>query len=317
MKKLTAVLLAFALMLSFSACASTPSGSASREDEEKLRIVTTIFPQYDFARQVTGGKAELTMLLRPGAESHSYEPSPKDIIKIQQSDIFIYVGGESDKWVDEVLSSLDTENMRIIKLMDCVDALEEEHVEGMDVGHEEEADGYEYDEHVWTSPKNAIKITEKISEAACEADKQNASYYKENTEGYLETLKALDASFTLAVKEAKRHVMVFGDRFPFRYFTDAYGLTYYAAFPGCSSETEPSAATLRFLIDKVRDEKIPYVFTIEMSNQKVADTICEQAGAKKLLFHSCHNVTKEEFENGATYVSLMQENYKNLLAALN
>ncbi len=317
MKKLTAVLLILMLAFSFSACTPAPSGGSSREGAEKLRIVTTIFPQYDFARQVTGDKAELTMLLHPGAESHSYEPSPKDIIKIQQSNIFIYVGGESDKWVDEVLSSLDTGNMRIIKLMDCVDALKEEHVEGMDAEHEDEADGYEYDEHVWTSPKNAIKITKKISEAACEADKQNASYYKENTQSYLDKLKALDSSFTLAVKEAKRQVMVFGDRFPFRYFADAYGLDYYAAFPGCSSETEPSAATLKFLIDKVRDEKIPYVFTIEMSDQKVADTICEAAGAKKLLFHSCHNVTKEEFESGVTYVSLMQENYKNLLAALN
>lgn len=317
MKKLTAVLLLFVLMLSFSACTPAPSGGGSREDTEKLRIVTTIFPPYDFARQVTGDKAELAMLLHPGAESHSYEPSPKDIIKIQQSDIFIYVGGESDKWVDEVLSSLDTESIRVIKLMDCVNALEEEHVEGMDEGHEDGEDGYEYDEHVWTSPKNAVLITEKINEAACEADKGNASYYKERMQSYLETLKALDHSFTLAVKEAKRHVMVFGDRFPFRYFTDAYGLTYYAAFPGCSTETEPSAATLKFLIDKVRDEKIPYVFTIEMSDQKVADTICEATGAKKLLFHSCHNVTKEEFESGVTYVSLMQENHKNLLAALN
>lgn len=316
MKKYTAVLLAIILALSLSACGTAPPGG-TQKDTDKLRIVTTIFPQYDFARQVTGGKAELTMLLHPGAESHSYEPSPKDIIKIQKSDIFIYVGGESDAWVDEVLSSLDTKNMRVIKLMDCVDALEEEHVEGMDEGHGDEADGYEYDEHVWTSPKNAIRITEKISEAACAADKGNASYYKENTQSSLTKLKALDDSFTLAVKEAKRHVMVFGDRFPFRYFADAYGLTYYAAFPGCSSETEPSAATLRFLIDKVRDDKIPYVFTIEMSDQKVADTICEATGAQKLLFHSCHNVTKEEFESGVTYVSLMQDNYKNLLAALN
>lgn len=317
MKKFTGVLLAVLLVFSFSACNVSPSGGSSQENTDKLRIVTTIFPQYDFARQITGGKAELTMLLQPGVESHGYEPSPKDIIKIQQSDLFIYVGGESDKWVYEVLSSLDTENMCIIKLMDCVNTLEEEHVEGMEEGHEEEADGYEYDEHVWTSPGNAIKIAEKISEAVCEADKDNASYYKENTESYLKKLKELDNSFTQAIKEAKRHVMVFGDRFPFRYFTDAYGLTYYAAFPGCSSETEPSAATLKFLIDKVKDEKIPCVFYIEMSDQKVADTICEATGAKKLLFHSCHNVTKEEFESGVTYLSLMQNNYKNLLAALN
>lgn len=317
MKKFMAIcLILFLTALTLSACTAQPGGNESTQSE-KLNIVATIFPQYDFARAITGDKADLTLLLHPGAESHSYEPSPKDIIKIQKSDIFIYVGGESDQWIDGILSSLDTSSMRIIKLMDCVDAVYEEDVPGMDAGHGHEEDGYEYDEHVWTSPKNAVKITQAISAAACEADSANANYYKEKTGEYIKELSALDDSFKKTVETGKRKTLVFGDRFPFRYFTDAYGLSYYAAFPGCSSETEPSAATLANLIDTVNKDKIPYVFYIELSDEKVADTICEATGAKKLLFHSCHNLTKDEFENGATYITLMKDNLKNLAAALN
>lgn len=317
MKKFMAICLMLVLTaLTLSACTQQP-GENGGAQSGKLNIVATIFPQYDFARAVTGDRADLTLLLHPGAESHSYEPSPKDIIKIQKSDIFIYVGGESDEWIDGILSSLDTSSMQIIKLMDCVDPVVEEDVPGMEGGHEEDGDGYEYDEHVWTSPKNAIKITQAISDAACKADSENASYYKEKTVEYVKELGALDAGFQEAADNGKRKTLVFGDRFPFRYFTDAYGLSYLAAFPGCSSETEPSAATLANLIDHVKKEHIPYVFYIELSDEKVADTICEATGAKKLLFHSCHNLTKNEFESGATYVSLMKNNLKNLETALN
>lgn len=316
MKKFMTICLTFILLaLTLTSCTAQPGGSESAQSG-KLNIVATIFPQYDFARAITGDKAELTLLLHPGAESHSYEPSPKDIIKIQKSDIFIYVGGESDQWIDGILSSIDTSSIRIIKLIDCVDAVYEEDLPGMEAGHEEE-DGYEYDEHVWTAPENAVKITQAIGRAACEADSANAGYYQEKTEEYIKELSALDRDFKKAVENGKRKTLVFGDRFPFRYFTDAYGLDYYAAFPGCSSETEPSAATLANLIDKVKKEHIPYVFYIELSDQKVAGTICEATGAKKLLFHSCHNLTKDEFESGATYVTLMKNNLKNLTAALN
>ena len=204
--------------------------------------MATIFPPYDFARQIAKDKADITMLLPPGSESHSYEPTPQDIIKIQNCDIFIYVGGESDTWVNEIFKSIDTKNIKVISLMDVVDPVEEEPVEGMQTEDEHSGANAEYDEHVWTSPKNAIKISQKISDVLCEVDAENSAEYKKNCSEYLSSLTVLDNDFTNLVKSAKRKVMVFGDRFPFRYFVDAYGLSYYAAFPGCSSETEPSAA---------------------------------------------------------------------------
>jgi zinc transport system substrate-binding protein len=312
---LSAVLLT---MFTFSFCKEAASA------DKKPSVVATIFPQYDFARAIAGDKAELTMLLRPGTESHSYDPTPQDILKIQNCDIFIYGGGESDEWVDGVLESMDTSKMRIISLMDCVDVVEEEIVEGMQDEEEEEGEegeeGHEheeeYDEHVWTSPVNAKKIVQKISDTLSEVDPANAGAYKNNTAAYLGKLDRLDASFRDVVKGAARKTLVFGDRFPFRYFADAYGLKYFAAFPGCSTETEASAATIAFLIDKVKAEKIPVVFHIELSNEKIADTICEATGAKKLLLHAAHNITRDDFRNGLTYLDIMTANVSALKEAL-
>jgi zinc transport system substrate-binding protein len=285
-----------------------------------LSVVTTNFPPYDFVREIGGGRINLTMLLPPGSESHSFEPSPRDIISIQNSDIFIYTGGESDDWVDRILSSMDRGNRKTIRLMDCVDVVEEEIVEGMqdeeeeeDHFHEEEA---EYDEHVWTSPANAKLIVSAISGALCDLDSANAAFYRDNTTAYLKKLDDLDSSFRETVGRGVRKTLVFGDRFPFRYFADAYGLSYFAAFPGCSTETEASAATIAFLIDKVRQERIPVVFHIELSNEKIADTICEETGAKKGLLHAAHNVSRQEFEGGTTYLGVMTKNVEILREAL-
>ena len=296
---------------------SKPSPAGS----DKLSIVTTIFPPYDFARQITDGKADVTMLLPPASESHSFEPTPQDIIKIKNCDVFIYVGGESDEWVNGVLKSMDTSKMKIITLMDCVEVVEEEVVEGMEEEEEETAAGDEpeepeYDEHVWTSPKNAKLIVQKISTALCQADPKNAAAYKQNTKAYLSKLDELDAAFQDVVDNAQRKTIVFGDRFPFRYFADAYGLKYFAAFPGCSTEMEASAATVKFLIDKIKAEKIPVVFHIELSNQKMAQSISESTGAKVVLLHACHNISKADFEKGVGYLDLMQQNVQNLKEAL-
>jgi zinc transport system substrate-binding protein len=287
--------------------------------EGAIQVVTTIFPPYDFVRSIAGNKVNLTMLLPPGAESHSFEPTPQDIIKVQNCDVFIYVGGESDAWVETILESIDTSRMEIITLMDCVEVVEELIVEGMqdeeedDHDHEEEA---EYDEHVWTAPRNAQRIVQKISGVLQQRDAPNAAEYRQNTTAYLQQLTDLDASFQSMINGAKRKTLVFGDRFPFRYFADAYGLSYFAAFPGCSTETEASAATVAFLINKVRAEQIPVVFHIELSNEKITDTICEETGAKKLLLHAVHNVSKREFDGGATYYDLMSNNVRNLREAL-
>jgi zinc transport system substrate-binding protein len=441
------------------------------------------------------------MLLPPGAESHSFEPTPRDIITVQNCDVFIYVGGESDAWVERILESMDTSRMSIVSLMDCVEVVEELVVEGMqdeeehdhDHSHEDEAftmadvkdraltdwegdwqsvypylldgtldpvwehraeegektareyleeykahyvtdmdrvsitadsmtfyingvpakaqyayrgtgviaadDGSlwvrykfeavgnppkgapkyimfsdhlhapakpehfhiyasnnsfdelmadtdpvnyptyyaaaltkselvaemighdheeeaEYDEHVWTSPRNAKLIVQKITEVLKQRDAPNAAIYDRNTASYLAKLTDLDASFQNMISGAKRKTFIFGDRFPFRYFADAYGLSYFAAFPGCSTETEASAATVAFLVDKVRAEKIPVVFHIELSNEKIADTICEETGAKKLLLHAVHNISKRDFDRGTNYYGLMSQNVQNLKEAL-
>ncbi|MDR0669923.1 MAG: zinc ABC transporter substrate-binding protein [Treponema sp.] len=488
-----------------SLAAVLPAGGrrAAGNVEGKINVVTTIFPPYDFVRAIAGDKAAITMLLPPGAESHSFEPTPQDIIKVQNCDVFIYVGGESDAWVETILESMDTSRMEIITLMDCVEVVEEVIVEGMqdeeghEHGHEEftiddvedrplsdfsgnwktsvpylkdgsvdayfehaaedlgmtpadvkvmyinmmrtdypafavtsasiiidgvsaravykgftlvegdhgvspwyryETDGtagvpkywvfndhgheagrqeeeiahihalygdesfdaifaiedwaamyfdasataddilaamthhgeehegeeheheheeeVEYDEHVWTSPRNAKLIVRKIADVLKLRDAANAAEYERNTSAYLEKLTELDALFQALVNGALRKTFIFGDRFPFRYFADAYGLSYFAAFPGCSTETEASAATIAFLINKVRAERIPVVFHIELSNEKIADTICEETGARKLLLHAVHNVSKRDFDQGANYYDLMSRNVENLRSAL-
>jgi zinc transport system substrate-binding protein len=310
--------LCIGMVLSFMMVVACRQDGTARTDG-KINVVTTIFPPYDFVREIAGDAINLTMLLAPGAESHSYEPSPQDIILIQNCDIFIYAGGESDSWVDRILQSLDTGGIEIISLLDCVDVVEEEIVEGMEDEEEEGAgeEGPEYDEHVWTSPVNAKLITQKISAALEAADTQNAALYQQNTLAYTAKLDDLDAAFKNVVAGAKRKTIIFGDRFPFRYFADAYGLQYFAAFPGCSTETECSAATIAFLIGKTREEQIPVVFHIELSNEKIADAICEETGAKKLLLHASHNITRQDFDKGLGYVELMSRNVDNLREALN
>jgi zinc transport system substrate-binding protein len=326
MKKIIATLLLMALMLfTFAGCGGQGKEAAGTEDTEKdgkLSVVTTTFAPYDFAREIAGDKASIDMLLPPGAESHSFEPTPQDIIDIQNCDVFIYVGGESDDWVDGILESVDTEDMKIITLMDCVEVVEEVVVEGMEDEEEEEGAGedgeeeVELDEHVWTSPKNAKLIVQKISDAFCAEDPANEATYKENTEDYLTKLDDLDGKFQAVVDESARTTIVFGDRFPFRYFADAYGLDYFAAFPGCSTETEASAATVAFLIDKINEEGIPVVLHIELSSDKMANAISESTGAKVLLLHAVHNVSKDDFENGEGYLSLMTKNVDVMKEAL-
>jgi zinc transport system substrate-binding protein len=301
-----------------SLTAALPAGGRkdAGKGNGKTNVVATIFPPYDFVREIAGDRVNLTMLLPPGAESHSFEPTPQDIIKVQNCDVFVYVGGESDSWVERILESMDTSRMSIVSLMDCVEVVEEVVVEGMQEEEEEEGEGPEYDEHVWTSPRNTKLIVQKIADVLKQRDAANAAAYEKNTASYLAKLTDLDAAFQTMIRGAKQKTFIFGDRFPFRYFADAYGLSYFAAFPGCSTETEASAATVAFLINKVRAEKIPVVFHIELSNEKIADTICEETGAKKLLLHAVHNVSKKDFDQGANYYDLMSQNVKNLREAL-
>jgi zinc transport system substrate-binding protein len=493
------------LTLSLSVCALFATGKKEgTANNGKPDVVAVNFPAYDFTRQIAGDRVSLTMLLPPGAESHSFEPTPRDIIKIQDCDVFIYTGGDSDAWVERILESMDTSEKKIIRMMDAVDVVEEEIVEGMedddhDHGHdhnhgefdpanvkdrpmsdfsgswksgvpllnngsldsylayraEEEGKsvaeikaglvsawasdydtltitgntlaignrtavytyrGYEivesdhgasvwykyqinaptngfpaylmfndhgdgneeehheehehegvahihlkygnagfaallersdwsgmyfdanasageiaetltghghghgeeaeYDEHIWTSPKNAQRIVRVIADALCEVDTANAAIFRRNAEAYNAQLSELDREFQAVVDAARRKTIVFGDRFPFRYFADAYGLTYFAAFPGCSTETEPSAATVAFLINKIKTEKIPVVFHIELSNERMADTIAAETGARKLLFHAAHNISRQDFNRGLTFLEIQRANVPRLREAL-
>lgn len=312
MKRLSAMLLAVCLLL--CGCNAQPE---PEHDPSKLQIVCTSFPAYDFAREIAGDKAEFTLLIKPGAEVHSYEPTPKDMIRIQQSDLFICNGGESEAWVE----SLVTPELNIIYMMDCVDIVEEssegiyaaDHDHDHDHEHEQEV---ELDEHVWTSPLNAIKICEAISNELCRLDSKNAEAYKTNFTAYKAQLLSLDREFRQVVRDSGKNTLVFADRFPMRYFALEYGLDCYAAFPGCSSETEPSAKTVAYLIDRVREDNIPAVLYMEFSNQKMADVICEDTGCKKLPFYSAHSVSAQQFEDGVTYLDLMRIDLNSLKEAL-
>lgn len=300
-------------LLALSGCGR----GAEAEGAEGVSVVTTGFAAYDFARQLLGERGEAELLIPPGSETHSFEPTPKDIIDIQNCDLFIYTGGESEAWVADVLESVGG-GVRAVTLMDCVELLEEETVEGMEDPHagHDHGHGAEYDEHVWTSPRNAALICGKIAAALSEADPQGAESYAAALEDYCAQLDELDAAFTEVVESGARRTVVFADRFPLLYFARAYGLEYFAAYPGCSDDAEPSAATVAFLIDKVREENIPVVFHIELSNELMADTVCDETGAEKRLFSACHNVTRAQFESGVTYMELMRDNVDALREAL-
>ena len=323
MKKISNILLVFVVAV-FSIVSLTGCNK-NKDNENKLTIVTTNFPSYDFARAVVKDNkdVELKMLLKPGAESHDFEPTPQDIIDIKNSDLFIYTGGESDEWISDILDDIDTDKTKVIKMMDLVDTLEEEIVEGMeDEEHEEEEEHHdeeevEYDEHVWTSPVNAIKIVNALKGEVVSIDNDNKKVYEDSAKEYTDKLEKIDNEFKDIVKNAKRKEIIFGDRFPLRYFVDEYNLKYYAAFPGCSAQTEASAKTISYLVDKVKEDKIPVVFHIELSNGKIAEAISKETGAKVLEFNTAHNISQKDFDAGVTYVDIMEENTKVLKEALN
>ena len=313
----TAAILCITLCCTMCACGNTNSGRSSAGGNSRFKIVTTIFPQYDFARSIAGKNADVSMLLPPGAEIHSYEPTPVDIRTIQSSDLFIYTGGENDKWVSDILNSMGSEAPAALELINCVSTVKEEQAAGMQPEGITSGGSSDIDEHVWTSPKNAVIITKKIAAEMERLDPQDAAAFRSNAAAYEKQLQALDDSYTRTLSSASHHTIVVGDRFPFRYLAMDYGLKYYAAFPGCSSATEPNAATIAFLTKKVKEKDIPVIFYTEMSSHKVADVIAEDTGAKEMLLHSCHNVSKKEIKEGATYLSLMEQNLKNLKKALN
>ena len=320
-----------------AAVVSSSSASAASEEDntadtktnsEKYSVVCTIFPEYDWVKQILGDHAdnvELTYLLDNGVDLHSYQPTAEDIVKISTCDLFIYVGGESDEWADDALAESTNKNMKVVELMDVLgdSAKEEEIKEGMQAEEEEEEEGEgeeepEYDEHIWLSLKNAKVLSAAIESKLAELDPSNASDYKANLDSYTAKLDELDKSFKELVDKAPVKTLVFGDRFPFRYFADDYGLDYYAAFVGCSAETEASFETVAFLAGKIKDLDCKTIFTLENSDKSIAETVINTSGKDVEIaeLNSLQSVSKDDVSDGATYLSLMQKNYDVLSGVL-
>lgn len=323
MKKIISILLSaiitFSSLLFLSSC--TDKNVQNKDSSDRLSIVTSIFPYYDFVREIAGDKADIRLLLQPGNEPHTYEPSPSDIVAIENCDIFIYNGGESDQWVEDILETSENKKLKHLRMMDyvntfCADEYKTEHHHSEEEHNQSEEHHHEVDEHIWTSVRNAITLSNVIADTLAEVDASFADYYRENVEKYIYKLKEIDEEISLTVEKSTKNMLIFGDRFPFLYFASDYNLDYESAFPGCSSETEPSILTVTHLIDYVRENKISVVFYLEFSNGKIAKLISEDTGAKTMRFSSCHNVAKDEFEKGCSYISLMTENVKALKEAL-
>ena len=428
MKMKIVTLLIICCMLFLAACGGqtqTPADDTSAQSDngsaERLNVIATIFPQYDFVRRIAGDRVELTMLLSPGAEAHSFEPTPQDIIRMQSADLFIYIGGHGERWVDTILAAiLETHDMRVVSLLDLVGWLEAEHdhdhhhhghshshghghshdhhddcddhdcdddshnhshshshshdhhhdhddcddndcdddshnhshshshshshehhhdnedcddddcdddshdhSHGRSHGHSHDHhhhhhhhDDAELDEHVWTSPRNVIQIVLALTDVLSQLDPENAYYFRANAAEFIMELHELDAAITEVVEQGVRRTIVFGDRFPFRYLAHTYGLTYYAAFVGCSIETQASPARIARLIETVRNEEIPIIFYIEFSNRQIANVIAEETGARILELHSAHNLSHADFNAGVTYLEIMWRNVERLREAL-
>lgn len=364
LRKSVVFIVTISMILGMTGCGKT----TEKEDNYRLKIVTSLFPYYDMARAVIGDVKgiDLKMIVTPGQDSHSFEPTPSDVIQMENADVLIYNDGSLETWIDTLLDSLNNKKQIQMKMMDYVDVLNEEIVEGMDTrfdshdehshsedshnhkehshsedsynqeegshsedslkheehshdsevsDHEEESHN-ETDEHIWTSPVNEIIMTEKICETLSQALPEEKENFKKNAESYIKQLKELDSEIRIVVNNSKTKEIIFADKFPLQYFAKEYGLKYYAAFPGCGSDMEPSAKTIAFLVDKIKEDNIKAVFYLELSSHIVADAIETDTGAKPLQFNSCHNITQKQFDSGVTYVDLMKENVNNLKIAL-
>lgn len=322
-KKISLLLATILLVLNASAC----TGSVRKEDG-RISVVTTNFALYDFARAVCGDMCDVEMLISPGAESHDFEASLSDIAKIADSDLFVYVGGESEDWVEDIFVSLDSlgEKINAMCVLDSVETYAEEIIEGMthihgescdtEHEHDHEHEEAEADEHVWTSIPNAIAVMKDISMRVAEIDPLLEASLDTNCSGYAAVLDKIDAEIMAVVESASDRTLIFADRFPFRYFAERYSLTYYAAFPGCTSDTEPSLDTVNFLIEKVRESGLP-VFVIEFSDGTTAKAVQAETGCDILTLHSAHNVTHDDFDSGVTYADIMQRNLDALRKVFN
>ena len=333
-KKIILIIIAVLMVIAISVILFK---SAENKNNDKIKVVASNFASYDFLRAIIGNNenVELTFLLGPGKDSHSYDPTAGDLIKIQNADLFVYVGGEMEKWSDKVMSSLDTTGVKVICIADYVDKIDEKEIDGAEEHeHEDELDSQEsesnehkekheheeggFDEHIWTSPSNAIKMLNALEKKMEEIDKENSKIYKENAEKYASEIKEVDKKIQEIVDNKIRDRLIFADKMPMQYFIDYYKLQVTAAFSGCSTETEPLASTIAYIENKAKEEKIPVILYIELNNGQVAKTIAEDIGneTEALQIQTLHNVSLDDFKNGETWVSLMTRNLDVLKKAL-
>ena len=320
----------------------------SSETSQKFSVVATVFPYYDFARAIGGDYLDVTLLLPPGRDSHSFEPTAQDLLTLQSADVFLYNGGEMETWVEEVLKAVPRDHGITFQGIEAVELLEEAHSKSMkttghthdhddhddaesdahdhDAHHDAETDDHddhdhsdhhgEYDEHIWTSLENAQLLVSAIEEVLCEADPEHAEQFHENAAEYRAQIADVQSEIEEIVSSARVHKILFADRFPFLYFTQEFGLDYDAAFAGCAGDTEPSARVIASLIEEIQSEDIKAVYHVEMGNTKTAEMIQEATGVEILELHSCHTVTSEQLKSGVTYVDLMRQNAENLKKGL-
>ncbi|MBR3868359.1 MAG: zinc ABC transporter substrate-binding protein [Clostridia bacterium] len=311
MKKIFIFILSIVLIVTvFSSC----KAPETTPDNGKTTVITTIFPVYDWTRNVAGDNCNVIYLDESGTDMHSFEPTAKDILTIADADVFIHIGGVSDEWVDGAIESAKNPDLITLSLINVTGVLEEEITPGME--HDHDHDVTKYDEHIWLSLRKAQSAVSAIADTLAKADDANKEKYKANAESYNAKLSALDGKYSDCVNNAKRKTLLFADRFPFRYLTEDYGIEYFAAFPGCSAESEASFDTMTFLIEKTKELSLPCILTIENSNSKIAGTISNETGAKILSLNSCQSVTKDDIDGGITYFSAMENNLQIITEAL-
>lgn len=320
LKKVILITIAILIIMVLSFAIFKSGDDNKRRDTNKIQVVATNFTSYDFLRAIIGDNkdVELTFLLGPGKDSHSYEPTPQDLITIQNSDLFVYIGGEAEKWTDKVIDSMDNLDSKVVCISDEVEKKEEQEIDGAEEEDEEEEEEGAFDEHIWTSPSNAIKMINALEQAMEEIDNTNSSLYKENAEKYIAEVKEVDNKIQNVVDNRVRDRLVFADKMPMQYFIDYYDLEVSAAFSGCSTETEPSASTIAYLEKKVKEEQIPVILYIELNNGRVAKTIADEVGdfCQAMQIQTLHNVSLDDFKAKETWVSLMTRNIEVLQKAL-
>ena len=325
MRKTLAIFITITLLVALITGASLLVNNKSQKDLTKIQVIATLFPQYDFVKNIGGDKVEVSILLPSGVESHNFEPTPQNIIDINKSSLFVYTGEYMEPWAKTIINGIDS-NTKILDLSKGISLIDtEEFEEAFGSAHEDEdhhkeeihEHEHEYDPHIWLDPQNAIKMVISIKDMLCEIDSDNSEYYNKNATQYINKLVALDLEIQTAVEEAKEPIIAFGGPFAYSYFIQRYDLKFISAYDSCGEQAEPSIAKVKDVIDGIKEHSIPVIFYQELSEGNIAKTIADETGTTPLVFHSVHNASKDEISNGASYISLMEQNLENLKIALN